>query len=247
MSLRRSLLLALVAAPLPWVGDLAVELAMRKWLSSYPSPGSWLLLFLAAGLYYYLVSPLSVAIAAAHTRDMLRIVFSAATYVYLVLFMPGFAIYALILAFNLAGILPYLLVLLGSILSAWIGLGKLYLEKAKNEAIGKNSRLRGLGPAFLALFLAWIVWIATLLAFYIAGLNPAIYDCGLRIYYEFSSPRFITVTGIYPFARITIGSLIARLVALFVLAHVLEPSKSLPEIRSEPMHDTYYPWIRPGI
>ncbi len=246
VSLRRSLLLALVAAPLPLVGDLAMELAMKKWLSSYPSPGSWLALFLAAGLYYYLVSPLSAAIAAAHTRDVFRIVFSTATYVYLVLFMPGFAVYALILAFNLAGILPYLLVLLGSILSAWIGLGRLYRERMIEEG-GDDSRLRGLGPAFLALFLAWIAWGIALVALYTAGLNSTIYDAGLRIYYEFSSPRLIVVTGIYPLARITIASLGARFVAVFVLAHLLEPSRKLPGIGKEPVYSTYYPWMRPGI
>ncbi len=246
MPLRRSLSLALVAAPLPLIGDLAMELAMRRWLSSYPSPGSWLALFLAAGLYYYIVSPLSAAIAAAHTRDMFCIVFSTATYVYLVLFMSGFAVYALILAFNLAGILPYLLVLLGSILSAWIGLGRLYRERMMEEG-GDDSRLRGLGPAFLALFLAWIAWGIALIAFYTAGLNSTIYETELHIYYEFYTPRFTVITGIYPLARITTASLAARLVALFVLAHILEPSRKPPSIGKEPVYSTYYPWMRPGI
>ena len=242
VSLRRSLLLALVAAPLPLVGDLAMELAMKKWLSSYPSPGSWLALFLAAGLYYYLVSPLSVAIAAAHTRRIFRVVLVSATYVYLVLYSVGFATYALSLGYGLGGALPYILVLLASVLSAWIGLATAYREKAREQEIpaGTHSRLQGLGAAFISLFLAWLVWGATIVAIYVGQLNTTIYESELFLYYRFLTPRLFEVSMVCPLARVTTATLVARITSILLLSYFLEPLRKPPFM--EEVYGTYYPW-----
>ena len=203
-------------------------------------------MFLAAGLYYYLVSPLSVAIAAAHTRRLFRVVLVSASYVYLVLYLIGFAVYALSLGYGLGGILPYILVLLASILSAWIGLATAYREKAREQEIpaGTHPRLQGLGAAFISLFLAWLVGGVTIVAMYIGRLNATIYESKLFLYYRFSTPRLFEVSVMYPLTRITTGALVARITSILLLSYFLEPSRKPPFM--EEVYGTYYPWARLG-
>jgi len=235
MDARHPLVLALVAAPLPLVAEETVARAYGRWLLHPYTIQSWLLLFLAIALYYYLLSPLSLTIIVAHNKRLAGKALLATTYVYLVFFLTGLAAFTTGLRARkppgqggayteLVGIAPYLSIVLGALLSTLAGI--IVVNYARQNSI-TQSLSEATKSALGAIAVAWATWIASLIALSITGLDKLIiYDPGIRLHYSYAEHSyFAQETMASPLARVTMGSVLARYISLAVLSWLLRPVK----------------------